>query len=617
MSSALTAPTQRAIFSLSPHGISGPAARLERLWKDVRKISLLAGPILAQYVIAHSSHMIDTSFVGHLENPTLLSAMVLGGSIAMATGYHVMCGLASASETLSGQAAGAKNPAALAATLQRSLAVCTAAAVPVTALWLNAEPMLTALGQSPEIAAGAARYLVLTLPALYSYMVFDCVDKHLLAQGVVAPGVAITAAATALTPLYCWYFVNHLDLGLDGAAYAYVASQLTSTALSLGYLAWRARSTAGSPEAVPLAPTAAALAGWAPYLALAVPATLMACMEGWAVEVLIFLSGQLDNADVAVGVTGLCLQFSTLVWLSAASISSATATRIANALGRGDAAGARRLTYTSLGMAAVSQAAIGLAAFSYREPLVRLMTSSEDVLALAAHVLPVLAICFVFDGQNAVLSSVLRGAGRQWLGAGCNLVGWWGVGVPLAYYLALHTDLGVAGLWGGFATASALQAAVQWAVVLRLDWEGEVGRAAEMLRASEAAAGGGSSSSAAAGATVDVLATEVATGQPSGRKAAKGKKAAAKGRGASGTETDDDDDGPGAAPGLLSGGGGGLVEQHGHGIPAMVARAVSERRRQLHSGSSSSSAVGVSGPAAAVTGRLRAASAGRLAARLL
>ncbi|PNW75024.1 hypothetical protein CHLRE_12g499700v5 [Chlamydomonas reinhardtii] len=611
MSSALAAPTQRALFSLSPHGISGPAAKLERLWKDVRKISLLAGPILAQYVIAHSSHMIDTSFVGHLEDPALLSAMVLGGSLAMATGYHVMCGLASASETLSGQAAGAKNPAALAATLQRSLAVCTAAAVPITALWVNAEPILTALGQSPEIASGAARYLLLTLPALYSYMVFDCVDKHLLAQGVVTPGVAITAAATALTPLYCWYFVNHLDMGLDGAAYAYVCSQLTSTALSLGYLAWRARSTAGSPEAVPLAPTRAALTNWVPYLALAVPATLMACMEGWAVEVLIFLSGKLDNADVAVGVTGLCLQFSTLVWLSAASISSATATRIANALGRGDAAGAKRLTYTSLGMAAVTQTTIGLAAFAYREPLVQLMTSSEDVLALAATVLPVLAICFVFDGQNAVLSSVLRGAGRQWFGAGCNLVGWWGVGVPLAYYLALHTDLGVAGLWGGFATASALQAVVQWAVVMRLDWEGEVQRAAEMLRASEAAEAAASGSVA----TVDVLATEVAGGgssgkaaAQSGRKAAKGK-AAAKGRGASGTETDDDDNGPGAAPALLSGGGGGLVEQHGHGVPAIMARAFSERTY-------TTAAAGMSGPLA-LMGRRRAASAGRLAARLL
>jgi hypothetical protein len=67
-----------------------------------------------------------------------------------------------------------------------------------------------------------------------------------------------------------------------------------------------------------------------PYVALAVPAVMSYCMEGWAVEVLIFLSGMLKNADVAVGVTGLSLQFSTFVWLAAASIGSATSTRVAN-----------------------------------------------------------------------------------------------------------------------------------------------------------------------------------------------------------------------------------------------------------------------------------------------
>jgi hypothetical protein len=50
--------------------------------------------------------------------------------------------------------------------------------------------------------------------------------------------------------------------------------------------------------------------------------------------VLIFLSGRLPSPEAAVGVTGLLLQVSTLVWLTAASISSATSSRIANALGR-------------------------------------------------------------------------------------------------------------------------------------------------------------------------------------------------------------------------------------------------------------------------------------------
>ncbi len=64
------------------------------------------------------------------------------------------------------------------------------------------------------------------------------------------------------------------------------------------------------------------------------------------------------------------------------------------------------------------------------------------------QVMPVLACCFVADGLNAVLGAVLRGAGRQWWTAGLNVAGWWGVGVPLAYYLAI-VQVGCAGVGKG------------------------------------------------------------------------------------------------------------------------------------------------------------------------
>ncbi len=70
------------------------------------------------------------------------------------------------------------------------------------------------------------RYLQLTLPALYLYAVHECVDKYLLSQRVVKPSLLITAATTALTPLFAHHFVVQQDLGLAGAAYAYVAVQV-------------------------------------------------------------------------------------------------------------------------------------------------------------------------------------------------------------------------------------------------------------------------------------------------------------------------------------------------------------------------------------------------------
>lgn len=141
-----------------------------------------------------------------------------------------------------------------------------------------------------------------------------------------------------LTPVFAWHFVNQQGLGLDGAAYAYVGVQACTTTLGLMYLLYRetVQLPANPPEGyIPLAPSIGALTNWTPYVALAVPAVMSYCMEGWATEVLIFLSGLLPNADVAVGVTGLALQFSTTVWLAAASIGSATSTRVANKVGGG------------------------------------------------------------------------------------------------------------------------------------------------------------------------------------------------------------------------------------------------------------------------------------------
>lgn len=52
-----------------------------------------------------------------------------------------------------------------------------------------------------------------------------------------------------------------------------------------------------------------------------------------ALHLLRWVAGTLPNAEVAVGVTGLTLQFSTFVWITAASFASATSFTVANKVG--------------------------------------------------------------------------------------------------------------------------------------------------------------------------------------------------------------------------------------------------------------------------------------------
>jgi len=83
-----------------------------------------------------------------------------------------------------------------------------------------------------------------------------------------------------------------------------LCTQAINTALSIGYLAWREKVQlpAALPENyAPLKPSMRALQNWGPYIALAIPAIISYCMEGWACEVLIFFAGVLVCMCVWVG----------------------------------------------------------------------------------------------------------------------------------------------------------------------------------------------------------------------------------------------------------------------------------------------------------------------------
>lgn len=76
------------------------------------------------------------------------------------------------------------------------------------------------------------------------------------------------------------------------------------------------------------------------HIAAAVGAVLL---QWWMWEVVVLLAGLLPNAEVAVAVTGLSTQIQTIPWILCYSLGTATATRVAQALGAGDADKAARL----------------------------------------------------------------------------------------------------------------------------------------------------------------------------------------------------------------------------------------------------------------------------------
>ena len=93
-----------------------------------------------------------------------------------------------------------------------------------------------------------------------------------------------------------------------------------------------------------------------------------------------------------------------------------------------------------------------------RTRLPLLYTGETAVVAAAAAILPIAATFQVFDGLQVVGSGVLRGMGQTLPAAVFNLVGYWLLSLPLAWWMTFHRDQGLAGVWWGLAIGLAIVA---------------------------------------------------------------------------------------------------------------------------------------------------------------
>lgn len=87
----------------------------------------------------------------------------------------------------------------------------------------------------------------------------------------------------------------------------------------------------------------------------------------------------------------------------------------------------------------------------YREALPRFYIADFEVVTLASLLLPVAAAFQIADGLQVVGGGLMRGMGKPQAGAVVNLVGFYVIGLPLAYGLAFPGGMGLVGIWWGIA----------------------------------------------------------------------------------------------------------------------------------------------------------------------
>mmetsp|Transcript_36261 Transcript_36261/g.107068 ORF Transcript_36261/g.107068 Transcript_36261/m.107068 type:complete len:165 (-) Transcript_36261:27-521(-) len=121
-----------------------------------------------------------------------------------------------------------------------------------------------------------------------------------------------------------------------------------------------------------------------------------------------------------------------------------------------------------------------------RDHLGGFFSLDPEVVQLTSQAVPMLAVSLVGEGANTVLAGVLRGCGRQKIGATINFVAYWVIGLPASCLLAFKLGLGAMGLWTGLACTASLQSLVLTYVVFRFDWSAEAAHARALIASGEA-----------------------------------------------------------------------------------------------------------------------------------
>ena len=199
----------------------------------------------------------------------------------------------------------------------------------------------------------------------------------------------------------------------------------------------------------PLRRDAIARAPLVRFLRLGAPIGVQQMLEFGVFGVAGLLMGLLGTVPMASH--QVALNLASLTFMVSVGAAQAASVLVGHAVGRGDAPGARRAAGAGLLAGAGFMAVSAVVFLSAPEPLARLYSADPAVVGLAALLIPIAGVFQVFDGIQVVASGVLRGVGDTRVPMLVNLLGFWGVGLPISVVLGFGLDLGPRGVWLGLA----------------------------------------------------------------------------------------------------------------------------------------------------------------------
>ncbi|XP_002737051.1 multidrug and toxin extrusion protein 2-like [Saccoglossus kowalevskii] len=431
--------------------------------KEIKELLKLAWPSMITFFLTLMLSMVSIIFCGHLGDYEL-GGVAIGQSIVSVVGVCVGNGMATACDTLFSQTFGSKNKKRVGLVLQQSFIIMGLLILPVWGVLVNTGFFLHTFGIEPRITRLAGIFVNNLLPGLPAVYIYIVLSKFLQCQSIVLPIVVVAAIANVINIPLHYILIFSANLGVRGAAIAQVLSHWV-LAIILAVYIWKRRLHASTWPGWSLK----CLYDWSSFTRLGAAGIFLVCLEMWALEFGVILSGAVG--EYALATQGIVYQLALITFVFPYGMSLAANVRVGNALGALERDRAKTITKVSLICTWIGAVIIAVLYLAIKTVVGWAFTDDQDVVDMVSSVLPLVALFQFFDSTAACCAGVMRGCGLQRLGAFLDAIGYYFVGFPVGITLMFVVMMGIHGLWWGYTIAAIVQGIIFLIAIYRINWD--------------------------------------------------------------------------------------------------------------------------------------------------
>lgn len=430
-------------------------------------IFLLAVPMMLEMVMESLFAVVDIFFVGKLGVAAVATVGLTESVITIV--YAISIGLSMAATAMVARRIGEKKPKEAADTAFQAIALGSVLAVILGIIgYVQAENLLRLMGaEAAVIAAGLDYTRIIFLGNLPIVLLFLINGVF---RGAGKPAIAMRALWLAnginivLDPMLIFGYWIFPEMGIEGAAWATTIGRSVGVLYQLYHLLLK-------PSQVRI--TKANL-----LFKLSTIWTLVKVGSGGMGQFLIESASWIaltrivaTSGSIAVAGWTVAIRLVIFTLLPAMGLANAATTLVGQNLGAGHPERAEASVWKAAMYNAIFLGSCSILFILFGDQIIGLFNSDPGVLLVGKEALFVLCLGYVFFAYGMVIAQSFNGAGDTLTPTLINIMMFWVLEIPLAWFMALHLGWGATGVFWSVAMCHSLHALVSVYIFKKGRWK--------------------------------------------------------------------------------------------------------------------------------------------------